>query len=74
LHPNERQYFDTLIIERRQFSYLLGRYVAKECIAVYAEKDDLTKVEIKHGVFKQPIVNYPLKPNIQVCIAQMTWR
>jgi len=55
LHPNELAYFRTLTFERRQRSYLLGRYAAKQALMQtgYAYP---AQVEIAAGVFNQPIV------------------
>jgi 4'-phosphopantetheinyl transferase len=69
LHPKEKEYFNSLNFERRQYSYLIGRYVAKKGIGDYLNEKDFSKIEITPGVFQQPIVNYPSKQNIQVSIA-----
>lgn len=69
LHPNELTYFNTLPAARRQHSYLLGRYAGKSAIAGYLQEHDLRRIEIKPGVFEQPIVIHPRSNNIQLSIS-----
>lgn len=69
LHPIELSYFESLAFERRQKSYLLGRYCAKQAIAAYLNKADMNQFLIKHGVFEQPIVQHSSDKNIQVSIS-----
>jgi 4'-phosphopantetheinyl transferase len=56
LHPNELSYFRELNFERRQRSYLLGRYVAKQALMEFGEFASPTQIEIAAGVFNQPVV------------------
>lgn len=57
LHPEEYAYFKTLDFEKRQLSYLLGRYTAKQAIANYNEnKISLSDILIKPGIFHYPVV------------------
>jgi len=58
LHPQEQDYFNTLTVAKRQHSYLLGRYVAKNAIALEYPCASLSEIAIKPGVFSQPIVDY----------------
>lgn len=57
LHPEEMEIFRALKAERRQISYLLGRYTAKsaldKCIGLDFEP---TKALIVSGIFNQPVV------------------
>lgn len=56
LHPNELSYFRSLSFERRQRSYLLGRYVAKQALMEFGEFPSPAHIEIAAGVFNQPVV------------------
>lgn len=69
LHPNEQEHFNTLRYSQRQFSYLLGRYCAKQAIATYTGHSVLTTSCIENGIFQQPITYCPGTPNLQVSIS-----
>ena len=56
LGPTEKDYFLTLRSEKRQKSYLLGRYAAKLALKDLLSEPDLRSIEIVKGVFEQPIV------------------
>ena len=58
LHPSEMNYFDTLTHEKRQKSYLMGRYACKKVLSTYFNEPNLTKIEIVQGIFGQPVVRY----------------
>lgn len=58
LHSNELNYFSNLKYERRQKSFLVGRYVCKKVLSYYLKESNLTKIEIISGVFGQPIVRH----------------
>lgn len=66
LHPKELAYFQTLSFERRQKSYLLGRFVAKQAITHYKSGLSPTEILIDYGVFQYPIVYYPGKHKIHI--------
>lgn len=68
LHQQEREVFSKLLYPKRQYSYLLGRYCAKESMRILCETAP-TDVLIENGVFQQPIVQHPTKPNLQVSIS-----
>jgi 4'-phosphopantetheinyl transferase len=55
----EAAYLSTLQFERRQKSYLLGRYAAKMALGNALAESDLRTIEIERGVFEQPVVRYP---------------
>lgn len=65
LHPEEIAYFKTLQFERRQLSYLLGRFAAKKAV-VQCKNIPLNEILIEYGVFQQPIVSQPPNLKIQV--------
>jgi len=69
LHANEQAYFDTLKYPKRQHSYLLGRYCAKQAVAAYLQNDGMTNVWIENGVFQQPIVYHSHPTDVQVSIS-----
>ncbi|HZG80134.1 MAG TPA: 4'-phosphopantetheinyl transferase superfamily protein [Brevibacillus sp.] len=69
LHPNEYEYFRTLRYEKRQLSYLLGRLAAKKALSLLLDETDLTSMEIKSGVFQQPVVHYLSTETVGVSIS-----
>lgn len=69
LHPNELAYLQTLKFERRQHSFLLGRYAAKRAIMKCCDLENPALIEIKAGVFQHPVAKFPGNKNIQVSIA-----
>lgn len=58
LHPGEMAYFNTLKYERRQKSYLMGRYACKKVLISYFNEPNLAAIEIVQGIFGQPAVRY----------------
>lgn len=69
LHPQELSYFKELLYLKRQYSYLIGRYCAKQALVTYAPQHPLAASYIKAGVFDQPVLYSPYHPNIQVSIS-----
>lgn len=69
LHPKERKHLESFVHVRRQESYLLGRYCAKQAIAAYLNSDRFCNILIEGGVFQQPIVYHDACGNIQVSIS-----
>lgn len=67
LHPQERDYFETLKFEKRIKRYLMGRYVAKQAVSALTGEKDLSNILIQSGIFTQPIV-VSNQQNIQVSI------
>jgi 4'-phosphopantetheinyl transferase len=58
LHPEELEIFRALKIERRQISYLLGRYTAKAALAkCVGPRFEPSMVPIASGIFNQPVVH-----------------
>src|SRR5207244_1094467 len=57
LHREEIRYYESLTVEKRRCSYLLGRFAAKKAIRNYSDLvvDD-TQIQIASGVFNQPLV------------------
>lgn len=69
LNPEESVKAQEYIFKKRRLSFLLGRYAAKEAICELVGVNDRTSVEIKKGVFEQPIVMYEGKEQVAVGIA-----
>jgi 4'-phosphopantetheinyl transferase len=69
LHPDEVQAFGQLKFERRQRSYLLGRYAAKQALQRLLPQFAPTAVLVGAGVFGQPVVWSPGPPPVGVSIA-----
>jgi len=69
LHPKEQAYFNTLQYPKRQHSYLLGRYCAKQAISSYMQNECMTSSWIESGVFHQPIVYSSFPSDVQVSIS-----
>ena len=68
LHPHELAQYEKLTAPRRQTSFLLGRYVAKQALAVLLHEPVYVNIEIAPGVFTQPIVKYPTSEPVGVSI------
>jgi len=69
LHPKEQVHFEALKYPKRQHSYLLGRYCAKQALNTHMNKKDPTNILIENGVFQQPIVYSLTHMNQQVSIS-----
>ena len=69
LHPEELHYFDSLPFVRRQTSFLLGRYAAKQAISKYICETGMNQFSIRHGVFEHPIIKHILKKDVQISIS-----
>lgn len=67
LHPEEYVYFSTLQHRARKYSYLIGRYCAKQALSIEPFALKPSKYAITTGIFGQPIVS--AAKNIQVSIA-----
>lgn len=72
LHPYEQGFLETFSFQRRQYSYMLGRYAAKIALSHYVGIGSLQEICITTGVFGQPIVRDI--PNTGVTISHSgTW-
>jgi 4'-phosphopantetheinyl transferase EntD len=62
-----------LTYQRRKSSYLLGRYAAKRALSVHLKEADLARLEIRSGVFRQPMLRYPvpLAPGLSLAHDEM---
>lgn len=68
LHPGEATYFASLEVPKRRRDYLLGRFAAKRALAGIDPALALPAVEIRPGVFQQPVVNAAAARPWGVCI------
>jgi len=68
LHPRELAQYERLTVPRRQSSFLLGRYVAKEALGALLRESVPAAIEITPGVFTQPIVKFPTSEPVGVSI------
>jgi 4'-phosphopantetheinyl transferase len=56
LSDQEMDYFESLPVERRRISYLLGRCAAKCALAPLLGEHDYRAISIEPGIFQQPVV------------------
>lgn len=68
LHQNELAYINSLPEQRRQYSYLQGRFVAKKALGVYLNTTNLSGIDIGYGIFHQPVIYTQGTPNTQISI------
>lgn len=68
LHPEEQAYFLKLLHPKRQQSYLLGRFCAKQALAIYTNNSPAS-IKIENGIFQQPVVCSAPYNNAQVSIS-----
>lgn len=59
LHSEELDYWSSLAFAKRQQSYLLGRYAAKQAISRQDGNMPYPSILIKPGIFDYPIAYYP---------------
>ena len=69
LSAAENHYFEQLTAQRRQHSYLLGRFAAKQAIIQKVPYIDAQDIHIASGVFTQPVIEHPQIRNMQVSIS-----
>lgn len=65
LHPTEYAYYTTLKFAKRQASYLLGHFTAKQAIA-FLTHNDWREILLEYGVFHFPIVHAAHQNHLQV--------
>ena len=69
LHPTEQAYHASLSHERRQYSYLMGRYCSKMALCEYKNIISYSEINIQPGYFDHPIIFHPTFNNIQLSIS-----
>lgn len=68
LHPREAAYFFALEADKRKRDFLLGRYAAKRALTALAPGIEPPEIEIRPGVFQQPVVLHPRAAGLAVCL------
>lgn len=56
LNPEELNYLKVIKSDKRLKSYLYGRYSLKKAVSVYSNGMQLNKINIKNGIFGQPVI------------------
>ena len=69
LHPKELDYLKTLTVERRQASYLLGRFCAKQAAATLHPTLLPETIAIEKGVFEFPFISSTHDESFEVSIS-----
>lgn len=69
LHPKEKEHYTTLRFPKRQQSYLIGRYCAKQAIGHYLSAPHVNQFNIENGIFQHPVVQCTSAQNIQISIS-----
>lgn len=69
LHPSEYKLYNSFHNQKRQSSFILGRYTAKMAISSLCNIKPISQIFIGAGVFNQPIVKAPDLPNVCVSIS-----
>jgi 4'-phosphopantetheinyl transferase EntD len=67
LHTHERNHLSTLKFQKRARNYLIGRFAAKQAIALLSDEENLANILIQSGIFTQPIITSN-RENTQVSI------
>jgi 4'-phosphopantetheinyl transferase len=55
LHPNEHIYYDSLFVDKRKYSYLLGRYAVKKALHKLLNCKNINDIDVRSTIFNQPI-------------------
>lgn len=69
LHRTELECLRRFSFAKRQHSYLLGRYAAKQAIRQYNSEISPTSVLIKNGILEHPVAYYPSYEKFQLTLA-----
>lgn len=69
LHPSESGQAAAFRFAARRQTFLLGRLAAKAAVGAYLAESDWTRLELTHGVFGQPLVNYPVSNDVEVSLS-----
>ena len=68
LHPRELAYFNSLSELKRKTDFLMGRYAAKLALKRLIPGAHGSDIDIRPGVFQQPLVTGPACQGVSVCI------
>lgn len=69
LHPNELRMLRGMKFDRRSQTYLLGRIAAKRAILHCTSGDHPTQIEVRAGVFGQPVCEFAAYLGYEVSIS-----
>lgn len=69
LNTWEREYYSKLHYERKRKSYILGRYAAKTAVKTALNIESLTEIEIRNGIFDQPLIRCDKNEDLIVSIS-----
>ena len=69
LHPSELVRYDDMQFEKLKKSYLIGRFAAKLALGALFNEKDLSRFNIRNGIFNRPVVSYREAENVQVSIS-----
>jgi 4'-phosphopantetheinyl transferase len=58
LHSTERAVYRDSLSTHQKDSFLRSRFIAKKALSVYLSEDALSTIQVKSGVFNQPLVVY----------------
>jgi 4'-phosphopantetheinyl transferase len=56
LHPEEKAYYQSSLVKKRKKSFLLGRVCAKASYLQAIPQQDASKINIRTGIFKDPVL------------------
>jgi len=72
LHHSELEFFDQIKYEHKRKNFLQSRHLAKSILSKYLKEANLSKIAIFHGVFNQPLIDYPTNkiPTISISHTQ----
>ena len=69
LSASEIEQLAGLKFAAKQQSFLQGRLAAKRALGVLLEETDLRRIEIRSGIYGQPLVHHPLAGTTQVSVS-----
>ena len=69
LGPHELAQFRALRFPRKRQSFVLGRVAAKRALGALLTEPDLQCIEIRSGVFGQPLIHHPRAGSAQVTLS-----
>ncbi len=69
LAPAEEAYYQTLRVDARRRSFLIGRLCVKEALAVCLGSPERSSWEVSRGVFQQPVLQGPGIRNLQASLS-----
>lgn len=68
LSQREKTTFEALRFAAKRTSFLIGRLAAKRALAELLEEPDLRRIEIRSGIYGQPLVDHPRAGALSVSV------